>query len=337
MLSPGASSAATASPTTSRGGSVGNTTPTTSKTDSSTLYIPPHLRSQSNDFDDHHAERISSVSSDMDEDQQQHFYYYHHRSSMDTGSHATTHSQPPIIKNKQQIIDYMNQHKIAQILKTKLNEAFQQQSVDPIEYVFRTKRVEQQEMLIQQRQHQMKEMDIKHDEVLSSIQQSKESMKSEYEKLEKEHLQEITKLKMEIEEFKKRAQDLDNEPQSDESNILEQQLESLRKENEELENENQGLLKRNKDLTNILHNTSSSQTYSSMAPTESVTNNPSPSSIFPEEITIGDTESTMDSATIETNHQENAETVTGAPSATDDDSADPFASLDNQQQQEEQQ
>ncbi|KAF0978402.1 hypothetical protein FDP41_002222 [Naegleria fowleri] len=325
MLSPSASSA-TASPTTSSRGT-GNTTPTMSKTDSSTLYIPPHLRSQSNDFDDHHTERIPSVSSDMDEDQQQHFYYYHHRSSMDTSGHTTTHSQPPIIKNKQQIIDYMNQHKITQILKTKLNEAFQHQSVDPIEYVFRTKRVEQQEMLIQQRQHQMKEMDIKHDEVLSSIQQSKESMKSEYEKLEKEHLQEISKLKLEIEELKKRAQELDNEPQSDESNILEQQLESLRKENEDLENENQALLKRNKDLTNILHNTSSSLASSSVALAES-TSNHSPSSIFPEEITVG--ESSMEDTTIEVNSQENIENV----AVTEDDSADPFASLDNQQKEE---
>jgi len=246
-------------------------TKSTPKTDSSTLYIPPHLRSNSTDFDDH-----SGSAADMDEDQQQQYYYYHHRSSMDTVGHATAHSQPPIIKNKQQIIDYLNQHKISSILKTKLNEAFQKQSLDPIEYVFRTKKVAQQEIIIHQRQQQMKEMDIKHDEVLSSIQQSKESMKSEYEKSEKEHLYEISKLQAELKELKEKASSLTKEPVSPNSTEMEKLLEQLKLESEQLEKENQTLLKRNKDLVNILGTTGSSQpSTTNVEVSPSVENSPS--------------------------------------------------------------
>ncbi|EFC41442.1 predicted protein [Naegleria gruberi] len=274
---------------------------TPTKSDSSTLYIPPHLRSNSTDYDDH-SDRIPSVSSDMDEDQQQQYYYYHRRSSMDQagGAHPNVHSQPPIIKSKQQIIDYMNQHKIASILKTKLNEAFQQQSLDPIEYIFRTKRVVQHEILIQQRQSQMKEMDIKHDEVLSSIQQSKESMKQEYEKLEKDHLQEISTLKAEIEQLKIQAAQVENQPESQESLLLEKTLEQLKTENEELEKENQSLLKRIKESSN---NTTTTTVHQHSH--EQVTSNTIPEETQEEPVDIPSTTTTEN--------------------AVEDDSADPFA------------
>ncbi|KAL9644976.1 hypothetical protein ABK040_004469 [Willaertia magna] len=229
-----------------------------SKLSSPTVKTPQGSKSMTHLYDN---ERINSTSSlEMDEDQQQQFYYYH-RASMDSSlNHSinTSHNiAPPKIKTKQQIIDYFTQHQITNLLKTKLNEAFQLQHPDPIEFLFHTKKINQKEMVIQQRQHQMKEMDIKHDETLSSIQQSKESMKSEFEKNEKSILFEIKQVEEELAKLKERLEKMKVEGK-EKKESLEKEILSLKENESILEKENQSLLKRNKNLLSTIDSTGSS-------------------------------------------------------------------------------
>ncbi|KAG2386578.1 hypothetical protein C9374_002322 [Naegleria lovaniensis] len=183
-------------------------------------------------------ENLPSSSTEPSSDQQQ--VSLHYDATLDE-------EEEPLMKtaSKQQVDQYFQKHKIPQIIKQRLNEAFNLNHQDPVEYLFSTKRMHQLELLLQQQEKELKELTKKHDEELTALQQSKEASREAFIEQEKQYLEQIEQLKKERKELEDKIQQHEQKKKFADENrkynieLLKERNASLQKENATLKEQNQ--------------------------------------------------------------------------------------------------
>ena len=148
---------------------------------------------------------------------------------------------------KQQIQEYFQKHKISQVIKQKLNEAFNLNHQDPTEYLFSTKRIHQQEILLQQQEAELKELTKKHDEELTALQQSKEASKEALMEQERLLVSQVEQLKKEMNEIEQTIANHEQQKKFTEEN-RKYNIEQLKHRNAEWVNENEKLRQQNQQI-----------------------------------------------------------------------------------------